>query len=495
LLEKGAQRIDVELAGEPETQAEVLDTVAGIEANLGLTDAALAHARKALALLVAHLPRGDARIADSRALLGETQRIHGELAGARQTLERALAETIAARGADSLETANVRRSLAGALQDPAGFLRAVDLLRLALTTIRRRLGDGHVETAGTLSDLGIALEQAQQYKEAETVYRQSLASFERAFGPRHPKVAMVQSYLAGLLDRLSRPDEARKLFEAAIVTQRATLGPHHVELANSLFSYGVLLQYQQEHQAADAAFNEALGIYGPDRFEAGHCLRYLGLSAMDQERYQDAAGLFTRAAATYGRIWGQDDLQRWRAIANLGWAHLKLQQVPLARQELSEAVARIEHIAGPESYELRLPLKELGQTLTVAGAATEAIAILERERRLEEKLFGTIQHTQVGGADYLLAQARIARGTAGDRQAARRTLDEAVAIFTRVGPKDLLFGKVLLESGKLALSEGDRPRARRELAAAEQLLLPHVPPTHELIREIHRLLARAGGRT
>ncbi|HEY2291721.1 MAG TPA: serine/threonine-protein kinase [Thermoanaerobaculia bacterium] len=492
LLEKGTQRIDVELAGEPEIQAEVLDAVAGIEANLGLTDAALAHARKALTLREARLPRGDARIAESRALLGEMQRVHGDLGEARQTLEKALAETIATRGEDSLETANVRRSLAGSLQDPAGFRRGVELLRLALATIRRRLGDGSVEMAGTLSDLGIELEQAQQYEEAEKVYRQSLASFERLFGPHHPKVAVSQRDLAGLLDRLSRPDEARKLFEAAIATQRATLGPRHLDLANSLFSYGVLLQYQQEHQAADAAFNEALDIFGPDRFEAGHCLRYLGLSAMDEERYQDAAELFTRAAETYRRIWGKDDLQRWRAIANLGWAHLKLKQVPLARRELSEAVASVERLAGPESYELRMPLKELGQTLTEAGANDEAVATLQRERRLEEKLFGTIRHREVGGSDLLLAQALIARDGPADRQAARHTLDEALGIFSSVSPKELLNGETLLESGKLALADGDRARARRELAAAEPILLAHFPPTHESIREIHRLRAKAG---
>ncbi|MFL6233961.1 MAG: protein kinase domain-containing protein [Thermoanaerobaculia bacterium] len=492
ILEKGAQRIDVELAGEPVMQAEVLDAVANIEANLGLTEAALAHARKALALREDHLPRGDVRIAQSRVLLGEAQRIHGDLAGARQTLEKALAETVAARGADSLEAAEAQRSLAGTLHDPADRPRGIELLRQALATIRRRSGDGSIETAETLSQLGNKLEEGEQYKEAEKVYRESLARLERAFGPRHPKVAMAQTNLAGLMDRLSRPQEARKLLEAAIATQRAVLGPRHLDLGQTLFSYGLLLEGRQELKAADAALEEALGIFGTGRYEGGYCLRYLGLSAMDQERFEDAAGLFTRAADTLGRTLGPDDFERWRTIANLGWAHLKLKQIPLARQELSQAVASIERVAGPESYALRLPLKELGQTLTEAGAAGEAVATLERLHSLEGKLFGTFQHTDVAGSELLLAEALLARGAAGDRQAARRTLDEAITTFTRLQPKDLLFGKVLLASGKLALAEGDRARARRELAAAEPILLAHVPPTHEKIREVRRLLAKAG---
>ena len=493
LLEKGAQRIDVELAGEPVTQAEVLDAVANIEVNLGLADPALAHARKALALREARLPRGDARTAQSRVLLGNTQRLHGDLTGAKRTLEKALVETVTARGEDSLEAAEARRCLAQALRAPTDRTLAIELLRQALAIIRRRSGEGSVETAETLWELGGKLEEGEQYPEAEKTYREALARLERAFGLRHPKVAMAQADLAGLLDRLSRPQEARKLLEAAIATQRAILGPRHPDLAQTLFSYGLLLVGRQELKAAEAALQEALGIYGTDRYEGGYCLRYLGLSAMDQERFADAATLFTRAADTLGRTLGPDDFERWRTVANLGWAHLKLKQIPLARQELSQAVASIERLSGPDSYALRLPLKELGETLTEAGATHEAVATLERLHKLEGKLFGTFQHADVAGSELLLAQALLARGDPGDRQAARRTLDEAIATFTRLQPKDLLFGKVLAASGKLALAEGDHARARRELVAAETILLAHVPPTHEKIREIRRLLARAGG--
>ena len=492
LLERGAQRIDVELAGEPATQAEVLDAVARIEANLGLPDRALAHARRALDLREAVLPPRDVRIAESRVLLGNAQRGHGDIDQARQTLEKALAETLAGHGAGSLETAEARRSLATTLHRPEDRPRAADLQRQALATFRLRLGDAHIETAEALVELGIALEEIQRYEEAGKAYREGLARLERALGSHHPKVAAAQANLAGLLDRLSKPAAARKLFEQAIATQRATLGPHHQELGETLFSYGLLLIGQQELAAADAALGEALEIFGPDRFEGAHCLRYLGLSAMDQERYQDAAALFTRAAEAYSRIWGPNDSQRWRTIANLGWAHLKLGQKQQARQELTEAVAQIERLSGPESYELRLPLKELGQTLMEIGEASGAVATLERVRRLEEKLFGTIHHGEVATSDLMLAQAKLSRGAAGDRQAARRALDEAQSILANPPSRELIHAKVLLESGQLALAEGDRARARREFAAAERLFAARLKPGHAMIRKAQRLLAKAG---
>ncbi|HEX4497960.1 MAG TPA: tetratricopeptide repeat protein [Thermoanaerobaculia bacterium] len=492
LIERGARRIDVELAHDPLMQAEMLDSLARIEDSLSLFDPALAHAKRALALREALLPREGARIADSRVLLGDTVYQRGDIDAARPILDKALAETLAARGPDSLEVAHARRSLSMTLHRPEDRARGVALLRQSLATFRRLLGDSNIETADTLLELGGQLEAEGQYGESLQAYRQALARLEHALGPRHPKVAIAQEKLGGMLDRLSRPDEARKLLEAAIATQRATLGPHHRDLAETLFSYGLLLIGRQELKAADAALSEALSIFGPNRYEAAHCLRYLGLSAMDQERFQDAADLFTRAADTFERTMGANDIERWRVLANLGWAHLKLGQSQRARQELTLAVSRIEQIAGPESYEIRLPLVELGEVLERANAHSEAIVAIDRVRRLEEKIYGTTQHVEVAGSDFLLAQSRIARGAAGDRQAARHSLDEALSILLRVTPKDLLTGRVLLESGQLALTEGNYPRARRELTAAEPLLLAYIPPTHEKVRRLHQALKELG---
>ena len=453
LLANGARRIEVELAGEPAIQAEMLDAVARSEANLGLTDSALEHARRALALREAVLPRGDARIAQSRVLLGNATRLHGEIGPARPILERALAETLAAHGAGSLETAEARLLLANTLHRPEDKTRAIKLLRQSLATTRRLRGDHDIRTAETLQELGVVLEQAERYEDAEKAYRQGLGRLVLALGPGHPKVAMAQADLAGLLDRLSRPAEAQGLLERAIATQRTVYGPHHPDLAQTLFSYGILLGRQRQ-PSADGPLREALSIWGSDRFEGAHCLRYLGLSAMYQKRYQEAAGLFARAAATYEKTLGVEDTQHWRAFANLGWAHMKLGQIELARRELATAVTRIERLAGPESYELRQPLQQLGETLTQAGAHDEAVATLERVRRMEDKLFGTVRNREIAGTDLLLARARIARGAPGDREAARRSLEEALAIFSGLSHQDPLYSEILIESRRLSAASG-----------------------------------------
>jgi len=496
LLERGAASIDSGLAGEPEVQADLLDAVARIENNLGLLEQGLAHARRALALRQAVLPPSDGRIGLSREVLGEVLRSRGAMDEARRSLETALPLLIRAYGAGSIEVAVARRALAEAVPQPQESRRAVELLRQALATFVRRYGEAHEESAKTLHQLGGALEQDRQYREAEAAYRRALVLLERSLGPRSLRVSEVEDGLAGLLDRMGRTAEARPLLERAIATQQAVLGPRAERLAETLFSYGILLSREDEHAAADKAFNDALAIFGPDRFDAGHCLRYLGLSAMAQERYREAAALLARAAETYRRTMGEDDAQRWRAVADLGWAHLRLGRLAEARAELGTALAGIERLGGVDDYELIQPLQEEGELQTSAGEAAAAVATLQRAHALDEKLFGSVERFSVARTDLLLARALLARGASGpgsDRREARRMLDEGLGIFARVHPRDALRAESLVESGRLALADGDRPRARADLAAAVGLLAARKGPEHADTREARQLLAEAGG--
>ncbi|HEV3457486.1 MAG TPA: serine/threonine-protein kinase, partial [Thermoanaerobaculia bacterium] len=466
LLERGAASIGQGLAGEPEVQADLLEAVARIENNLGLLEPGLAHARRALALRRQVLAPGDGRIGLALLALGEVQRSRGARSEAGQAFDAALPVLVHAYGADSVEVAAARRGLSSTLRMPVESRRAVELLRQALATYVRRLGESHHDSAETLLELGAALEGGRQYREAEMAYRRARWLFERNLGTRNMSVVTADDVLADLLGRTGRGAEARPLLERSIVTTRDLLGPHAERLGELLFSYGNLLVVEDDFAAADKTLAEALAIFGPDRFDSAHCLRYLGLSAMGQERYAEAANLFARAAEIYRRTLGEDDVQRWRAVADLGWAHLRLGRVSEARGELATAVAHVEQAAGPDSYELRLPLAELGEVQIAAGDAGAAVATLEHARALGEKVFGTIQHPFIARADLELGRALLARDGPGDAREARRLLDEAAGIFARVHPQDVLRAEALVESGRLALAEGDRARARRDLAAA-----------------------------
>ena len=493
LLERGAASVDTGLAGEPEVQADLFDAVARIENSLGLLGPGLTHAERALALRRQVLGPADGRIGLSLVTLGEVQRSHGAMKEAIATFEGALPLLVHAYGTDSLEAASARRGLANSLPQPEESRRCALLMREVHAAFVRHLGEDQLETALVLSDLGGALEADRQYGEAEGAYRRALVLLERRLGPANPKVAEVQVLLGHLLGRLGRHAEARPLFEAAIATERAVLPRSH-ELGEMLFTYALTLTTQQEYARADQTFAEALGIFGPDRFEAAHCLRYLGRSAIKQERYREAASLLARAVETYRRTLPGDQVQQWRAVADLGRAHLRLGRISEARAEVTEAVSRIERAAGAGAYEVLEPLRTMGEIETAAGQATAAVATLRRTKALYQKLFaGTGEHPEIAATDLLLARALLARAAPGDAREARQVLDEGLRIMARTLPQDQTRAECLLESGRLALAEHDRVRARADLAAALPLLTLRRGPAHAETREVRKLLAAAGG--
>jgi tetratricopeptide (TPR) repeat protein len=493
LLARGAATIDSGLAGEPDVQADLFDDLARIETSLGLLDQALVHARRALALRQARLPPSDARIGLAWMVLGEVQGAQGGLAEAHRSLAAALAVLVPAQGEDSLDVATARRDLGSVMERPQDRAQSVVLLRQALAVFERRLGETDPETVQTLIDLGRVLEWNERYPAAEAAYRRALALNTRIFGPRHVRTAIAQSLVGSLLDRVGRRREAKPMLEAAIAGERAALGAKHVQLAETLVNYGINRLAEQDYDAADRAFQEALTIDSPSHYAHAQCLRYLGISAMERERYAAAADLFTRATDAFRRSLGENDTQTWRSVANLGSVQAHLGQRSLGRAELAEAVDRIQKISGPESYELCMPLKQFGEVLSGSGEHDAAVATLRRERGIEVKLFGGIEHRGVAATDLLLARALVARGAAGDGRQARQSLDEALGIFARVHPDDTLCGEALLLRGRLALDDGDRALARRHLAAAGALLAARKGAAHADTREAQRLLAAAGG--
>lgn len=470
MLSSGAERLERDLAGDPEVRADLLEAIARIEINLGYASEAERHARRALDARRLRHPMEQGKIAIGEVVLARAANAAGEVDVSRTLCRFALPRLKEAYGFDSLEVAQAERAYAATLREVSEEELILGLLDHSLAVHQRILGRDHEESAATLAELGQAFEQAQRYPEAETAYLQSIELLERRLGNAHPRVAVALVNLASLLDRLSRVDEAKVLFTRAISIERTALGPRHERLAESLFSFGILELGAQRYDSAEAAFKEALDIWGPYRYEAGHCLRYLGLAAAARERFAEAGELFEQAAETFRREQGAGEMQLHRALANVGWARLRLGRTSEAIVLLSDAVANIERLGGPKRNELRLPLRQLGEALTLGGRATEAVATLERVRALEEELYGKRNPREVGGIDLLLARALLARGRPGDRAAARTCLDEGIVVLGRAPAPETLLGQSLVERGRMALHDGRRDAARADLAAAVPIL-------------------------
>ena len=433
VLDAGTERVVVDLADEPEVQAELLVVLSQIHDHVGFHDRARELAESALETHRRLHGPNDPRNGGPLVALGEALSSLSRLPEARAVFAEAvdlLERSPSAAHAQLL--AQARSGLASTLQetDPQ---RALTLHREVHATFVELLGEGEPRTTEAQLSLAGGLEEVGDYGAAEAAYRSVLARLESSVGEKDPRVAAALSSLAGLLDRFGQLEEAGRLFERALALQREVLGPEHTQLADTLFSYGIFLLTSRRHAEALPAFDEAQAIYPRDTYSAGHCLRYGGLALMGLGRHRAAATRFAEAAEVYRRVLGDDYGDVWRAEADLGHARQKLGDLGEAERLLRRAVERIGAIYGEASDKLGRPLRLLGETLRLAGKVEEAAAMHRRASELERQVRGP-EHPLVALNDLELARDLLARGTAADRAEAQGLLRRAAALLRANDP-------------------------------------------------------------
>ncbi|HEX8136876.1 MAG TPA: serine/threonine-protein kinase [Pyrinomonadaceae bacterium] len=238
ILDKGASRIEREMAGQPEVQATLMDTMAGVYRSLGLYDSALPLLEKALALR-------------------------------QQTL-----------GAEHVEVAESMNHLARVLLHKGNAERAEALFRESLEMRRRLLGAEHARVAESMNDLGEMLRSRGRYKEAEPLHRAALEMRRKLFGAQHADVAYSLHNLAAVLDDMGRYAEAEPLYREALVLKRRLLGEDHPSVANTLNNLALALRNKGDDASAEPLFREAIAlrrkVLGPEHPDLAVSLNNLG---------------------------------------------------------------------------------------------------------------------------------------------------------------------------------------------------------------------------
>lgn len=366
LVEQGGRRLETELAGEPETQADLLETVARIDRSLGLLDPAATLAQRSLDLRRRLLPSGDAAIGRSLAALGAVRMSQGKLEEAEKRLGEAIVVLQASEPPGSLALARARSDYAQVLFWKGDLAGAEKLEREVYETIRMVLGEEHVETAVHMRNLGVLLEDMDRLDEAEQAYRKSQAVLERRLGADH--VSLAQSYLnyAVLLDRRGRVSEAEPRYMRSLEVRRNRLGSAHPGTGQSLQLIALFFLHQGRLEEAEAHYREALALFrhiDPEHFEVGKCLNGLGLIASRRGDYAAAELTLRDVLALFHKVLGEQHPFYWQAKGNLARQIALQGRLDEALAAQREVLERIEVLTGSESAETADARDRLAETL------------------------------------------------------------------------------------------------------------------------------------
>lgn len=349
LLERGAARVDSDLAAQPAVRAELLDVLGRVYGNLGRHDQSVALLRRSAALRADTLPdrsglaatlaqlgdvHRDARAFDTavvvyRHALDEAQRTgDAELAA---SLRLGMAHAWVQKDAiDSAEVA-FRSGLAmlGALSEPseqeslnamlglAALLRRRDDLDGAAALYRqvidhRRRSPGDPEAfAVSLNNLAVTRRMQGAYEEAATLYREAHDTMTAVLGAGHPTSLMLAGNLASAWHDAGRHDLCLGVYRARVAAARTQWPDGHWQVASMLMNLGAELIRVDSARAAVAPLTEAVAMLQaelePDHSWTAVHRGWLGASLALSGRTQEATVALDASVASLSRYQGLGD--------------------------------------------------------------------------------------------------------------------------------------------------------------------------------------------
>lgn len=262
LLDGGADRVQKELAGEPDLQAEMLTMMGRTYRRLGMFDKARTLLEQALAGARQALGPEHVRVASALSDLGVVQADVGDYAVASERLEDAVAMRRRLLGVDHPDVAVTLAELGRVYQDMGLGDKAETLHREALAIRLRVLGDSHRETAVSQSDLASVLRLKGDLTGAEVLLRASLDTNRRTRGPQHPNTAISMHDLALIMAGRGQWTEAEAELQEVHAIQRRSVGAAHPTVAATLNSLATVHVALGRPREALATLDQALAIAG-----------------------------------------------------------------------------------------------------------------------------------------------------------------------------------------------------------------------------------------
>ena len=354
ILDAGAARVEEELAGEPELQAEMLTVMGRVYERLG--DPARAQPLLERAVALGRKSRGgpSPRVAQSLNDLGVLLREKGNYAAAGPMLEEAAAMRTKLFGRENGEVGVTLVELGRVWEDQGQDARAEPLYREALAIRRKVLGVEDHETATSFNELALLLRRKGDLAEAETLFRQVLEIDRKTRGEEHPDTATAYNNLALIaMDRGDYP-EAERLSRQGLAISRRTLGDDHPRVAGSWNTLSSILREERRYDEALDAIREAMRLTAPLGEEHPTSVTYsLNLARLQLVRgeWKEAEPILRRAVAVRRKTFPAGDWRTAQAESLLGEALVQRGSYEEAEGLLKGAAANLKEGAGPQGSE------------------------------------------------------------------------------------------------------------------------------------------------
>lgn len=449
ILDRGARRLETELATRPGVRSKLMDTIGTVYHSLGLDEQAASTLEKALEAARATYP-GDhpdvARMLDHLGSVRTSQGRHGDA-------EKALTESVemfrrlgrAERQgrADSLNDLGTLREVQGRRHEAEAYYQE------ALHTAREIGPAAALETSTSLARLGNLAREQGKYKDAESFVREALSIRMDLLGEIHPLVADSYNLLGILLDNMERFPEAEEYLRKNLDLQRRLNGSDNPHVALALNNLASLLKSQGKPAEAEPMQRESLAIYrrvyGDEHPKTALAIENLANLRHDQGDYAEAETLHRQALPLYRKVLGDDHPQVGDVLNNLAALLLDLEKNADALPLYREALSHDRKSLGEEHPFVAMDMNGVGSALRGLGRYKEAEPLILGSLEMSLRLSGP-DSSASGLYEGSLGYLRLKEGRLDE---AEKHLRHSLAVLEKALPE----GRSEIDNARVQLGE------------------------------------------
>lgn len=388
ILDTGAGRVERELSGEPEIQAELLAVIARVYGNLGLRDRAVAMARRAVEIHRGLEDADELALAESLATLGGIYLAARECRGAEEVLREAMAIRIERLGPDAPLVARTGGGLVPCLLHEGRVEEAATLSEKALAALTAELGEGAPEVLSALNRHATVLRAQGRFAAAAELYADLLDKQRRTLGADHPHIPITLNNLAFLLRSQGDFAAAEARYREALEIQLEVFDEGHPDTILVMKNLASVLSQQGKMAETEELLRRVVELerrsLPPDHWRLGSDLvSSLGRFLMLEGRWRDAEPVLREGVEVFAASLGDD--HTWTAAARGALAaclfalHRDEEAEELERSSLEVLEARV-----PLSRESWYAIQRIVSYLDTAGRGARAEpyrALLTDERK------------------------------------------------------------------------------------------------------------------
>jgi tetratricopeptide (TPR) repeat protein len=386
ILDKGAKRINTELADQPAIQATLMDTMGSVYTSLGLYGQAVPLINEALQKRRTLLGPQHLDVAQSLNNLGSVYALQSNYTEAERELRQALAIRRELKGNGSEEVAATLSALAEVMAYRGEYSQGTPLIEEALAIRRRLYGDTHLLLAESISDLGQNYSDRGDFTRAEQYLREAMEMQRKLHPGGHPALAESISNVALALMSQEKPAEAEVLYEEAVAMLRRLLGSAHPDLATALQNLGFVRETRHDYRGAEAAYLEALQMsrkmLGERHPDVATIMGNMAFVIYADGRRKQAIELQREALAMRRELLGDEHPSVASSEANLAYWLIDARELEEAGQLVNASLATRQRMLGKEHPTVATTLTVRANVLVAQGNFEAALADAAEAERI-----------------------------------------------------------------------------------------------------------------